>query len=178
MLSGPRLRTTTSSVFALTLATALLAALPAPAAAATRTFRQATAKDFEEGEATGATVLPTGELVQGMVTTRLPVDAAFVWCSAVSRDGTTAYFGTGDEGKIFAAPIRGGGGKGAEDRPARRLADLDAAWVTALVSRADGTLLAGTTPGGRIFSIDPKSGAAREIATVGADHVWALVRDD
>jgi outer membrane protein assembly factor BamB len=147
-----------------------------PAAAATRAFRQVTAKDFEEGEATGSAVLPTGELVPGMITTRLPVDAAFVWCAAIDRDGATAYFGTGDEGKIFAAPIRGPAGT--DERAARRLADLDAAWVTALVTRGDGTLLAGTTPGGRIYAVNPKTGAARELATLGADHVWALVRDE
>jgi hypothetical protein len=146
---------------------------PSPArAASTKSFRQSTAKEFEEGEAEGSMILASGEVVPGMRSSQVPVDAAFVWCSALSRDGQTAYFGTGDEGKIFAVDTKGGGER------ARRVADLDAAWVTALAVRPDGTLLAGTTPGGRVYSIDPKTGASREVATLPADHVWTLVYDE
>jgi hypothetical protein len=99
------------------------------------------------------------------------LDAAFVWCSALSRDGAVAYFGTGDEGKIYAVDTKGGGER------ARRVADLDAAWVTALAVRPDGMLLAGTTPGGRVYTVDPKTGAAKELATLAADHVWTLAYD-
>jgi len=157
----------------LALPLALLSPLAARAGApSTKSFHQASAKDFEDGEAEGSMVLPTGEVVPGMRATRVAADAAFVWCSALSRDGQVAYFGSGDEGKIYAVDVKGGG-----DR-ARRVADLDAAWVTALAVRPDGTLLAGTTPGGRVYTVDPKSGAAHELATVPADHVWALVHDD
>jgi len=150
----------------------IAAAVASPArAAATKSFHQATAKDFEEGEAEASMILPVGEVVPGMRGAHVNLDASFVWCSALSRDGTVAYFGTGDEGKIYAIDVKGNG-----DR-ARRVADLDAAWVTALVVRPDGTLLAGTTPGGRIYSVDPRSGAAKELATLGADHVWTLAYD-
>jgi hypothetical protein len=145
-------------------------------AAATKAFRQTTAKDFEEGEATGSMILPTGEVAAGMKTNHIAVDGAFVWCAAQSRDGAVAYFGTGDQGKIFAIdtkPPHAG-----DERPARKVADLDVAWVTALVVRPDGMLLAGTTPGGRIFTVDPKGGASRELATLAADHVWSLAYDD
>jgi len=144
-------------------------------ATATKVFRQTTAKDFEEGEAAGSMILPTGEVVAGMKTTHVPLEAAFVWCAVPSRDGQIAYFGTGDQGKIFAvdtkAPHAG------DEKPARKVADLDAAWVTALAVRSDGTLLAGTTPGGRIYSVDPKTGNTHEWATLSADHVWSLVYD-
>src|SRR4051812_4977014 len=90
----------------------VLLGLPAGAARAggTRSLRQTTAKDFEEGEATASMILPTGEVVPGMKTARIPVDAAFVWCATLSRDGKTAYFGTGDQGRIFAVPTQGGDG--------------------------------------------------------------------
>ena len=153
----------------------VMAAGGAAGATATKVFRQTTAKDFEEGEATGSMILPTGEVVAGMKTSHVSIDAAFVWCATQSRDGAVAYFGTGDQGKIFAvdtkAPHAG------DERPARKVADLDAAWVTALAVRNDGTLLAGTTPGGRVYTIDPKSGASRELATLAADHVWSLAHD-
>jgi hypothetical protein len=142
------------------------------AAGGTRSLRQTTAKDFEEGEATASMILPTGEVVAGMKTSRIPVDAAFVWCAAVARDGKTAYFGTGDQGRIFAVPTQGDG-----EGKARKLADVDAAWVTSLLVRRDGSLLAGSTPGGRIFSINPQTGAVRAFAKLPAEHVWALVED-
>jgi len=158
---------------------------PAPrAGAAARTFRQASAKDFDDGEATGTTILPDGEIVPGLLTERAGVEAAFVWCATASRDGATVFFGTGDEGKIFALPAKAAAdkasaGQGPAALPAaRKLATLDAAWVTALATRADGTLLAGATPGGKVYAVDPKSGASRMLGTVGAAHVWALARDD
>jgi len=126
--------------------------LPVAWASPTRAFRQASAKDFEEGEAEGVTILPSGEVMAGLATSRTKLDAAFVWCATASRDGATGYFGTGDEGRIYAHPLRAA--PGAAAAAPRKLATLDAAWVTALVTRGDGSLLAGTTPGGKIFAVD------------------------
>ncbi|HET6149319.1 MAG TPA: hypothetical protein VFH68_17415 [Polyangia bacterium] len=157
-------------------AAALLIAIGgSAAAAATKVFRQTTAKDFEEGEATGSMILPTGEVVAGMKTNHVAIDAAFAWCAAPSRDGQQVFFGTGDQGKIFAVDTKAP--RTGDERPARKVADLDAAWVTALAVRNDGTLLAGTTPGGRIYTVDPKSGTAHDWVTLAADHVWSLIYD-
>ena len=68
-------------------------------ASPTKTFRQTTARDFEEGEATASMILPDGTVVPGMKATPVGLEAAFVWCSTLSPDGRTAYFGTGDEGR-------------------------------------------------------------------------------
>jgi hypothetical protein len=161
--------------FAFPLTGFLVSATATPAVAgATKTFRQSTSKDFEEGEATGTMILPPGEVVPGMKATAITAEAAFVWCSALSRDGGGAYFGGGDEGKIFAVPTKGDG----KGEKARVVATLSAPWVTSLAVRKDGTLLAGTTPGGRIFTVDPKSGAAKELTKLPVEHVWALVHDD
>ena len=140
----------------------------AVSATTTRFFRHTTVKDFEEGEATATAVAPPGEVLPGMKAARVAIDAAFAWCAARSRDRATAYFGTGDRGRIFAV-----GGAGA----ARQLAELDAPWVTALAVRPDGNLLAGSTPGGRIFSVDGKSGKSKVFAKLAAEHVWALAHD-
>ena len=140
-------------------------------ATTTRFFRQTTSKDFEEGEATSSMVLPTGEVVPGMKATRLAIDAAFAWCVALSPDGRTAYFGTGDQGRIYAVPVA------ASAAEAKKLAEVDAPWVTALSARSDGALLAGSTPGGRIFAVDGKTGASRPFAKLPAEHVWALLSD-
>jgi hypothetical protein len=140
-------------------------------ATTTRFFRQTTAKDFEEGEATSSMVLPTGEVVPGMKAKRLALDAAFAWCVALSPDGRTAYFGTGDQGRIYAVSVAASAGE------ANKVAEIAAPWVTALSARSDASLLAGSTPGGRIFAVDVKSGAARPFAKLPAEHVWALLSD-
>src|SRR6187551_2187098 len=123
----------------------LLLAATSVGAAVTKSFRQTTAKDFEEGEATGSMIMPTGDVVPGMKSTAITLDAAFVWCAATSPDGKVSYFGTGDQGRIYA--VDAGSGR------ARLVATLEASWVTALAVRADGTLIAGTTPGGRVYAI-------------------------
>src|SRR5262249_55095243 len=122
-------------------------------------------------EATASMVLPTGDVVPGMKSSAITLDAAFVWCGALSPDGKTAYFGTGDQGRVYAVDTSATGGK------ARLLTTLEAAWVTALAVRRDGTLIAGTTPGGRVYTIDPKNGKSRLFATLTAEHVWALAID-
>src|SRR4051812_37402176 len=92
----------------LTFIGALALTLAASAAAApTKTFRQTTARDFEEGEATASMILPDGTVVPGMKATPVGLDAAFVWCATLSPDGHTAYFGTGDEGRIYAVDVVG-----------------------------------------------------------------------
>jgi outer membrane protein assembly factor BamB len=171
----------------------LLLAASSVGAAVTKSFRQTTAKDFEEGEATGSMIMPTGDVVPGMKSTAIALDAAFVWCAATSPDGKVSYFGTGDQGRIYAVDAGSGEGR------ARLIATLEAAWVTALAVRPDGTLIAGTTPGGRVYAFKPGKGdkadqrgstgkgdktgkAAADItkpfATLPAEHVWALALDN
>jgi outer membrane protein assembly factor BamB len=144
-------------------------------ATTTRLFRQTTVKDFEEGEATATLVVPPGEVLPGMKSTRMAIDAAFAWCAALSRDQGTAYFGTGDRGRIFAVGSAGTGSAGTGN--ARLLAEIDAPWVTALALRPDGSLLAGSTPGGRIFAVDAKTGKSSVFAKLPVEHVWAIEHD-
>jgi outer membrane protein assembly factor BamB len=139
-------------------------------ATTTRSFRQTTVKDFEEGEATSTAVSPPGEVIPGMKVTRVAIDAAFAWSAALSRDQRTAYFGTGDAGQIFAVPATGAGA-------AKKVGNIDAPWVTALAARPDGTLLAGSTPGARLFVVDPGSGKSKLLAKLPAEHIWALDHD-
>jgi len=142
----------------------------AVSATTTRLIRQTTAKDFEEGEATSTMVAPPGEVLPGMKSTRVAIDAAFAWCGALARDRGTAYFGTGDRGRIFSVDASGSG-------RAKLLVEIDAPWVTALAVRPDGSLLAGSTPGGSIFTVDAKTGKSSVFAKLPAEHVWAIEYD-
>ena len=38
-------------------------------------------------------------------------------------------------------------------------------------------LIAGSTPGGRVYIIDPAKGEARQLAKLSAEHVWSLAHD-
>lgn len=152
----------------------LLFSSSAALAGATRSLRQTTAKDFEEGEATASMILPSGEVVPGMKTSRVPLDAAFAWSAALAPDGKTAYFGTGDQGRIFSLPVARGSGA---EPPARKLAELDAGWITSLAYRGDGSLVAGSTPGGKLFTVNAQTGAAKLLAKVPAEHIWAVALD-
>ena len=65
------------------------------------------------------------------------------------------------QGRIYAVDTS------ATRRAARALVTtLEAAWVTALAVRPDGTLVAGTTPGGRVYTVDPKNGKSKLLATL------------
>jgi sugar lactone lactonase YvrE len=153
------------------LALVALLLLPSVAfATTTRFFRHTTAKDFEEGEATGTLILSAGDVVPGFKTARVPIDAAFAWCAALSRDGRVAYFGTGDDGRVYAVSTN-------RNDKAQQLAKLDTPWVTALAVRPDGSLVAGSTPGGAVFILDPQTGANAPFAKLPAEHVWALLVD-
>jgi outer membrane protein assembly factor BamB len=151
----------------------ILLSVPAAFAGGTATFRQTTAKDFEEGEATASVILPTGEVVPGLKAVRVPLEATFVWSGVMASDGGTAYFGTGDQGRIYAVSAR----QGTTAPAARKLADLDTPWVTALALRGDGMLLAGSTPGARVFTVDPARGTVKQLAKLPAEHIWALAHD-
>ena len=141
-------------------------------AAVTKSFRQTTAKDFEEGEATAQHGAAHRRRRAG---DEVDADHARRRVRLVRRAlRPTARPPTS------APAIRGASTPSTPARPAARarlVSTLEAAWVTALAVRPDGTLIAGTTPGGRVYTVDPKSGKSKLFATLTAEHVWALALD-
>src|SRR5665213_3080596 len=120
----PNLPNLTNPRLARRLAPALVATLALAAASAgaamTKTFRQTSAKDFEEGEATASLILPDGAVVPGMKPSPIagllltvdPESGAMrllatlgvdpVWALVVAANTGIVYAGTGGPGKIFA----------------------------------------------------------------------------
>ena len=135
-------------------------------AGGTRTWRLTSYKDFEEGEATGVLLSSLGEATSGFSASRIDVNESVVYSSVSAPDGTT-FIGTGDQGVVYAYK----GGK------LRKLAKLDAVLVSSLAAGPNGSVFAGTMPGGRVFAID-RDGKVREAAKLDAEHVWALVYDE
>jgi hypothetical protein len=145
----------------------------APAhAGGTRTFETTTDEEFGQGEAKTTMIVPPGEVVAGMRSDKVKIDAAFVWTAAPSADGKTVFVGSGDPGKVFALNVA----KPAKDE-ARAVATLSEPWVTALAVEKDGFILAATTPGAKVYRIDPKTGANKQIAKLDVEHIWSLVHD-
>ena len=138
-------------------------------ATTTQSFVQSTVEDFEEGEVTGTLVTPPGQVEPGFQSKRFAVDSAFLWSSAISTDGKTAFFGGGDPGRVFAVDSAGGTPK--------LLAELPEPWITALVVQSPEVLLAATTPGAKLYSISIKSGKWKEVAHLDTEHIWSLVYD-
>ncbi|MCU1279381.1 MAG: hypothetical protein JWM53_2927, partial [bacterium] len=135
-------------------------------AGGTRTWRLTSYKDFEEGEATGVLLSSLGEATSGFSAARVDVNDSVVYSAVTASDGTT-FVGTGDQGVVYTYK----GGK------LRKLAKLDAVLVSSLAAGPNGSVFAGTMPGGRVFSID-RDGKVREAAKLDAEHVWGLVYDE
>lgn len=144
---------------------ACIMARPA-AAGGTRSWRLTTYKDFDEGESTGVLLSSLGEASSGYSATRIDIGETVVYCSASAADGTV-WFGTGDQGVVYVYQ-RG---------KLRKLAKLDAVLVSSLTAGPNGTVFAGTMPGGRVFAI-ARDGKVRELAKLDAEHVWALAWDE
>jgi outer membrane protein assembly factor BamB len=141
----------------------LIAGLLLPAAAlavTTKSFVVDTSEAFEKGTVEGAAVDSSGKVTRSVQTARTPLDGVSVaYASALGPDGAI-YVGTGSEGAIYRVDEQG----------AKLYADTPAALVTSLVW-AEGKLYAGTLPGGKIYAIEKQP---RELASLAADHVWAL----
>jgi len=135
-------------------------------AGGTRTWRVTSYKDFDEGEATGVLLSSLGEATSGFSASRIDVNESVVYSSAIGSDGTT-FVGTGDSGVVYAY----------KNGKLRKLAKLDAVLIASLAAGPNGSVFAGTMPGGRVFAID-RDGKVREAAKLDAEHVWALVYDE
>jgi outer membrane protein assembly factor BamB len=135
-------------------------------AGGTRTWRLTSYKDFDEGESTGVLLSSLGEATSGFSATRIDVNESVVYSTAVAADGTV-YVGTGDQGVVYVW----------QKGKLRKLAKLDAVLVASLALGPNGTVFAGTMPGGRVFAID-RDGKVREAAKLDAEHVWSLVYDE
>ncbi|MDB4974704.1 MAG: hypothetical protein JWN48_3045 [Myxococcaceae bacterium] len=132
-------------------------------AVSTRSFVLDTSDAFEKGTFKGTAAHSSGKLTRGIDTDRRPLDGVPVaYASALGSDGAV-YVATGNEGAIY---------KVTKDA-VKLFADTDAALVTSLVW-VEGTLYAGTLPGGKIFAI-AADGKVRELAKLaGVEHIWAL----
>jgi sugar lactone lactonase YvrE len=134
-------------------------------ARATNTWTVDSYEGWDAGESQGAFITSSGEVRPGWVTDRLDLPWGSTWAALRLPDGTVVC-GTDEDGAIFAIA----GGK------SRKLTVLiDALAVVSLAAAADGTIYAGTMPGGQIWRIDGKSGKSQKLVELPTtETVWAL----
>jgi outer membrane protein assembly factor BamB len=147
-------------------ALAVCAALGWPAyAVVTASWEVDSYRDFDKGEAKAAFITSLGEVKPGWDTRRTDLELDGVWAMVRAADGTL-LLGTDDKGTIYAV-------RGAKVTPVVSIEDAIA--VVSLALADDGTLYAGTMPGGQVFKVDVAAGTASRLAELpDVETVWAL----
>lgn len=167
-MSLTRTRTAAAS-----LALALVLTPSAPLGAATRLSATASARDFLAGDLDGTTLTSDGRLTLG------PVFAPRAWPEEAA--GAVVFGAASDAaGRVFVAT---GGGEGRlfvseADGSVRVLFEAEAPNVTAVAVGPGGEIACGTSPGGKLWRVDPRakdpSMAATLAGETGEAAVWAL----
>ena len=167
-MSLTRTRTAAAS-----LALALVLTPSAPLGAATKLSSTASARDFLAGDLDGTTLTSDGRLTLGPVFTprAWPEEAAgAVVFGAASDAAGRVYVATGGgEGRLFVSE---------PDGSVRVLFEAEAPNVTAVAVGPGGEIACGTSPGGKLWRVDPKAKDPAKAATLagetGEAAVWAL----
>ncbi len=123
-----------------------------------------TTEEFLAGDLVeGFAVTARGELRPGPLVRKLvSVSDPFVLSQAVAPDGTI-FLGTGNGGRIYRL----------KDKKLELLYTAAEPEIYA-VALSGGKLYAGSSPNGKIYEIDPKSGAAKEYFDPKQAYIWAL----
>ena len=135
------------------------------AAVTTNSFVLDSADAFIKGELEGTAVHSEGAVRTGAETERVPLENVPLAYS-MARRGKATFLGTGTTGAIYKV----------EGKKVERFAETNELLVSALAFGRDGALYAGTLPNGRIYRVDPRTGATKLYTTPkGAKHIWALL---
>ncbi len=147
---------------------------PSPALfAATRLSTFGSARDFLAGDLDGTTLTSEGRLTLGPVfsSPAWPEDAAGAVVFAAASDASgRVYVATGGGlGRLFVSE---------PDGSVRLLFEADAPNVTAVAVGPRGEIVCGTSPGGRLWRVDPRAkdaaGAGSVAGETGEAAIWAL----
>ena len=158
---------TSRTTLSIALGAITLVASATVAAVTTKSFVLDSADDFFEGELEGTAVRSDGAVRLGAATERVGLENVPLAYS-IARRGNKTYVGTGTSGAVFEI----------DGKKVKELANTGELLVSALAFGRDGALYAGTLPNGRIYRIEPKSGAVKRFSVPkGAKHIWALHYD-
>lgn len=128
------------------------------------TWTQDSADDFASGEAHGILVRSDGTLLLAPAAQVL-ASAAEPYILTVTAAGEKVYYGTANPGRVYCWTAAQG---------ARLLCDTGQFMVTSLLALPDGSVLAGTGPGGKVLRISA-DGTSAPACELPALYVWSLV---
>ncbi len=164
---------TSNRALAASLALALVLPAAPPLFAATRLSTFGSARDFLAGELDGTTLTSDGRLTLGPVFSppAWPEEAAGAVVFGAAADATgRVYVATGGGlGRLFVSE---------PDGSVRLLFEADAPNVTAVAVGPRGEVVCGTSPGGRLWRVDPKAMDASKAGSLagetGEAAIWAM----
>lgn len=125
-------------------------------------WAQSSAKDFEEGEISGAGICSDGSLFVGPCWEEAGRLTNELMLSMVSDSHNNVFIGT-TGGRIYRYV----------DQQLKTYYETDQFAVTALVGDADGTIYAGTAAEGKLFALT-SAGEGKLLCDLPADYIWAL----
>ncbi len=131
-----------------------------------QSLAHSTGDEFEEGKTEGTMVRSDGAVVlapRAQLIAKLPEPSAW----SIAADGDGVWIGTANPGRVY---------HWTPDSEAKVICDTGSLMVLSLLPMGDGTVLAGTAPGGRVLQIAADGSIAREW-DLDADWVWSLERD-
>lgn len=146
------------------LTTALLFVTQSLFAVAPQFWRSANAEDFLAGELEGFAITSRGELRPAPAMRKVAsFTDPFVLSQATAPNGDR-FFGTGNDGKIYR--LRG------EELKLLFTAPEPEIYAVAF---ANGALLAGSSPNGKVYRVDPESGKETVFFDPQQAYIWALL---
>ena len=129
-------------------------------------WKQDTQDVFSKGDAASVSITRDGEVRLGPVLSEFAdTGEEFVW--SIARDNQNrVYAGTGGEGRVYR--LSEGSSELLLDSPERA--------IFSLTVGGNGTVYAGSSPGGLIYAI-PRDGEPKTFARTEDEHVWVLISD-
>ena len=141
---------------------------PAAQAAKIKVWQQTLAKDFDKAQFKGAVVSSEGALRLARVLKPLAdLKALHVWAMVEDKNGKL-FVASGDEGKLFTV--------GADGKVETAYTSPDSQ-ILSLAVTPEGTVFAGTGPGGNIIRLAPGE-KPKVIADSLGSYVWSLAYDE
>ncbi len=151
---------------ALVVAGAALLLTPAHDATAvvTAKFKVSSYSDWDAGKTKSSFVSSIGELMPGWSTARTKVEFDAAWATVTEADGSLLV---GTSGKAGVYRIK--------NRKVTKLATMGKAVAVVSLALRGTTLYAGTMPGGEIWTINTRTGAANKLLAIKkAETIWSL----
>jgi hypothetical protein len=147
------------------LAAILIAAAPPLSAAVTEVFVDDAVPDFRGGDVTTSTLTWDGFVTAPARRALLAkLEAEIVWDAAPAGDGRY-YIATGHEGKLFEL----------SGKNVKLIHKFDEPAVYAISPQKDGSLLAATSPGGRVYRFAKPGDEPKVFAETGQGLIWKLL---